>query len=372
VAGWFSNALKALLFTLLLLGVAPHSAQAVTKKIPGSVRVTPIERDGQILNLVEVGDLPSFALVDPTEDERGLTQEQKQELSETRRDILRKTLVGLVYASGESPVLVTENSVVVEDLKATRSEVDVVDNFQKAVNSQSWTGDITEEIAGYRRLRERAAAVIAFVWEAVVGSTIRTGKEFYEDGRHTKGYKEFGFTVVIRGEFQVGMGNINMMKNVARGVDVGFDFATKELVLRKVVRTESMDGGVALSTGPKIELRGYRASLEAQDKIENGHHIHGKSWYPPAIPGVSFAAEKFTGYASAGLLLSGNVFEWFMPFLPLYAANTVNEFDADYTLKRISVRPSYAVKFTVGKVKDWMSQHGLIARRAQNSCIAIF
>jgi hypothetical protein len=371
VAGWLSTLSKALLFTVLLLGVAPHSAKAVTKKIPRSVRVTPIERDGQMLNLIEVGELPSFAVEDPTEIEPGLNREQKQELSEARRDILRKTLVALINARGESPVLVADNSITLDNVKADRSQFDVVDNFQTVVDSRSWTGDTAAHLAGLRNLRERAAAIINFVWEAVVRSTLRTGKEFYKDGRATKGYKEFGFSFVLRGEFQVGMGHVSMMKNVARGIDVGYDFATKELVLRKVVRTESMSDGVALSTGPKIEMRGYRASLEALDRIDSAHHMHGKSWYPPAIPGVSFAAETFPGYASAGLLLSGNVFELFMPFLPLYAANTVNEFDADYSIRRISMRPSSAIQFTVRKVKEWMSGRGRVVG-AQNSCAAIF
>ncbi len=375
MTGWYSQVVEARLFaavfTVLLLGAVPQFVKAETRNLPRTVRVTPIERDGQILNLVEVGELPSFALEDPSENERGLNREQRQKLAEVRRDILRKTLIGLVSVRSESPVLVSDQSVTTIGTKTAPSQVDVIDQFQKVVHSRDWTGDTKRDLVGLRNLRVRATAIVAFVWEAVVRSTIVSGKEFYNDGKTTKGAREFGFSTVIRGEFQVGMGNINMMKTVARGLNVGYDFATKELVIRRVVRTESMSGGVALSTGPKIEIQGYRASLDAQERMEKGHHIHGQSWYPPAIPGLSFAAEKFPGFSSVGLLLSGNVFEWFMPFLPLYAANTVNQFDAEYSLRRISLRPSSAVHFTVNKVKSWMSERGLI-RRSINSCVAIF
>jgi hypothetical protein len=363
-----SNFSKIVLIVAVVVSATPSFAKAgkrssaakiASRVTPNKIAITPITKNGETTEVVELGNLPAITLVEPHEG--GLSQAQTEELSKVRVSLLRKILIGLGALKSNDPVLVTDDAVTVTNRASAPSEVDEIDQFQEAVNSSAWTGSSQEQLVRFRLQRDRAVALVKFAWDAVVISTKVSVAEFWRDRHDTDGAREFGFTIIIRGEFQIGMGNVAVMKNIARAIDIGFDFGAKEVVIRRSVRKESMGDGVALSTGPKAEFLPYRANLSDKEHDSEGRpitdkfHVEGLSLYPPAVPGVSVAAQKYPGYYSVGVLGSGNVFELYMPWIPLYLANTLNKFEADYTVTRVSIRPGNLMRLSVKAVKLWFA-----------------
>lgn len=375
---FFSLTLAAAAVSLLFVGAAKAGINEI--KNPDLVQIRPGVIDGLNVDIVKVGQLPVFSVRAELADS-SFTQADKVKLAEIRRDILDKTVTGLVLGASEHPMLIDDDKVI----KIKKSEVssefksDILESFREGISAKPVLGESALAVKKRKTLRERSAAIIGFLNENILKSTYRAGKSFVHDSKGTKGFREFGLSMVFRGELQIGAGKTNIMKTVARGIDIGYDIKSKELVIRMVKRHEKMDGGTAMALGPKMELRAYRANLDVQEHLSGEGHVHGKTWYPPAPPLVTFATESFPGYHSVGTALAFNVFD---VVVPTYLFNTVNEFDADYRVKRISLSPSRYMRLTVAAVKSglgsaaklsdrWMNKT-LGAGPSANQCRAIF
>ena len=66
---------------------------------------------------------------------------------------------------------------------------------------------------------------------------------------------------------------------------------------------------------------------------------------------LTFASESYPGYHSVGTAIAFNVFD---VVVPTYLFNTVNEFDADYAVRRISLSPVKYIGITVIAVRNWL------------------
>lgn len=320
--------------------------------------------NGGPVDFVKAGNLPEFAV----------RAEQSQQVKAVRRDILSKVINAIALGAGKGPMNISDTAAVQTVIKSQAlGDLQVVDALQDIREGLTAADQpIPERQSNTRKtLRQRAAAFIAFLNEAVIQSTRRAGQDFVSESRRSQGFREFGLSFVLRGELQIGVGKSNVMRTISRGLDIGYDFKSRELVLRTVRRHEHMDGGTAMALGPKIELRAYRANLEAQEHLNSIGHVHGKTWYPPAPPLLTFATESFPGYHSVGTAFALNVFD---AVVPTYLFNTVNEFDADYRVRRISLSPTTYLKASVRKVGRWM--RSLVAntsvRSSAGQCRAIF
>ena len=343
---------------------------------PNIVQIRSSIVNGENVDIVKVSNLPEFSVRAELADE-SLSQADKEKLSEVRRDILDKTVTGLVLGTSELPMLVGDNTVIKASVAGEKDQADIFSSFREGVSIKKVEGESEQASKKRKTLRERAAAIVGFLNENILRSTYRAGKDFVHDSKQTKGFREFGISLVFRGELQIGAGKTNFMKTVARGLDIGYDIKSRELVIRTIKRKEKMDGGTALALGPKMELRAYRANLDVQEHLSGEGHVHGKTWYPPAPPLVTFASESYPGYHSFGTALAFNVFD---VVIPTFLFNTVNEFDADYHVRRISLSPFSYVRLTVGAVRNWFSNHleKSLGRNASgagpsaNQCRAIF
>lgn len=355
----FKSMLTAVAVFVLFMGSAQATENAsgnisITEvKNPDLVQIRPSIVNGHNVDIVKVGNLPEFSIRAELPEE-SLSQANKEKLSEIRRDILDKTVTGLVLGASELPMLIDDDKVVkASNVKiATKVQSDFFDTFRAGITAKKVDGESEVEAKKRKTFREKTAAVIAFLNENILQSTYRAGKSFVSDSKATKGFREFGLSVVIRGEFQVGAGKVNVMRTLARGLDIGYDIKSKELVIRTVKRHEKMDGGTAMALGPKMELRAYRANLDVQEHLSGEGHVHGKTWYPPAPPLVTFASESYPGYHSIGTAFALNVFD---VVVPTYLFNTVNEFDADYRVRRISLSPVKYVRLTVAAVRTFIA-----------------
>ncbi len=356
---------------------ATQTIQISEIKKPDLVEIRPSIIDGLNVDIIKIGNLPEFAVRAELAD-TSFTQADKEKLSRIRRDILDKTVTGLVLGASELPMLIDDDKVIKAKnvIAATEVQVDLFDSLRAGIQIKRAEGETALITKKRKTLREGAAAAVGFLNENILASTYRAGKGFVSDSKGTKGFREFGISLVFRGELQIGAGKTNIMKTIARGLDIGYDIKSKELVIRTTKRHEKMDGGTAMALGPKMELRAYRANLDVQEHLSGEGHVHGKTWYPPAPPLLTFASESFPGYHSVGTALAFNVFD---VVVPTYLFNTVNEFDADYQVRRISLRPSSLARLTVAAVRNFFTTRvenfarvAVGARPSANQCRAIF
>lgn len=230
-----------------------------------------------------------------------------------------------------------------EEAKAL-ADVDV-EALQAAFVEQLKERDVAiDKLEGTRKYK-----VMKFIVDAVVTSTVEAWKDYKKNTMQSNGYREFGLSFVFRGELQMGAGKLNVMKAISRGFDIGIDFKSKEFVFRRVVRQEHMGDGLALTTDVKAEARIYRADLADKEHLSAEGEMHGKTWYPPAGPAVTLSGENFDGYNSVGAAIAFNPFDY---IVPLWWANTVNEFDAKYKVKRVPLSPVHYAKLLAVSVKD--------------------
>lgn len=362
----FKTLLATSLMVVIFIGSAAASEEQLKLteiKNPDLVQIQPGQINGEAVDIVRVGNLPEFAVRAELRAEN-LSQGEKEKLSEIRRDILDKVVTGLLLGASELPMTVSDESVIKVSSNKQTDSLDFFNAFRIGVLAKKINGE-SEQVEKQRKtLRERAASLIAFLNENILRSTYKAGKDFVHDTKGTKGYKEFGISLVFRGELQIGAGKTNIMRTIARGVDIGYDIKSKELVIRTVKRKEKMDGGTAMALGPKMELRAYRANLDVQEHASNEGHVHGRTWYPPAPPLLTFASESFPGYHSVGTALAFNVFD---VVVPTFLFNTVNEFDADYQVKRVSLSPTVYLRKALAALRLTP-----VARPSANQCQAIF
>ena len=182
-----SRIAKILIAALMMLALGMQSAIAsdVSSKIKISeisnsdtVRIQPSIVDGQKVDIVKVGNLPDV-VVRAESETSDFTNSEKEQLSEIRRDILDKTLTGLIAGATEQPMLVNDSSVIKVDgsSKSANASDDLLASFTSVDSSKQKT------------VREKARAFVAFLNEAILRSTYRAGQAFVQDTKKTKGFK---------------------------------------------------------------------------------------------------------------------------------------------------------------------------------------
>ncbi|MBL7688568.1 MAG: hypothetical protein JNJ49_11075 [Bdellovibrionaceae bacterium] len=160
-------------------------------------------------------------------------------------------------------------------------------------------------------------AFFSFLNRAIVLSTRDAYKEYRAMRTLQKGKTaEWGIQVVFKPEVQVGVGSVNITRNLPLVISIGYNKTLGRVVFRKGYRKEGMGEGSAMSVGAKVEVRFYR-------RHEGAVRIEGSSWYPPFIPIMSLVADSSPGYSSEGIAFGFNIAD----VIPgTYLMNTVNRF----------------------------------------------
>lgn len=186
-----------------------------------------------------------------------------------------------------------------------------------------------------RPVLEKFKSFFSFLNKAVILSTRDAYKEYRAMRQIQKGKTaEWGIQIVFKPEVQVGMGSINITRNLPLVISIGYNRTLGRVVFRKGYRKEGMGEGLAMSIGAKVEFRFYR-------RHEGAVRIEGSSWYPPSIPMLSLVADSSPGYSSLGIAFGINIAD----LIPgTYLVNTVNrfvEFDSIHTIA-LKLPPNWA------------------------------
>ena len=168
-----------------------------------------------------------------------------------------------------------------------------------------------------KTVMEKFKTFFSFINRAVVLSTRDAYKEYRAMRTLQKGKTaEWGIQVVFKPEVQVGVGSVNITRNLPLVISIGYNKTLGRVVFRKGYRKEGMGEGSAMSVGAKVEVRFYR-------RHEGAVRIEGSSWYPPFIPMVSLVADSSPGFSSEGIAFGLNIAD----VIPgSYLMNTVNRF----------------------------------------------
>lgn len=247
---------------------------------------------------------------------QSLSAAQKADFDQARRDMV--LAAARLAASGrlESLSLVRDDQALVlaPDEESLKEKKLAPLRPMETVLGLSDKSQVKERASGLRSL-------LKTLNEAILVSTYRAAKEYFQNGKTLKGLtNEFGLQVTLKAEFQFGLGRINITKNLPIVISLGYRKDTREVLLGLGRRSEVMSGGSAFSAGVKVELRKYSRISSTRGTAQ----VEGVSWYPPALPMLSLVGDHGANYRSAGIVFGLNVAD----LIPgLYFVNTVNEFE---------------------------------------------
>ncbi|MDX9730442.1 MAG: hypothetical protein RBT63_01610 [Bdellovibrionales bacterium] len=175
-------------------------------------------------------------------------------------------------------------------------------------------------------LRSKLVGAFQFVRDAIYTSAIEAYQYHRQVTREMRSHvKEYGIQIAFRLDVQIGMGNLNITKNLPVVLSFGYNREKRQLVFRSGFRQEKMSKGTAISVGVRMELRRYKLSVDEPDmpRYTSRGSIQGQSWYTPSIPILSPVADSGRGFQSEGLAIGVNLAD----LVPgSYLLNTVNAF----------------------------------------------
>lgn len=251
-----------------------------------------------------------------------LSAKEKEDLHESRRSMM-VAIARMVWAKKFSSVAI------VQDERAAY----LAPTAESIEKSGLEVSTPLENALGVGEKRDgRLKNFLKMLNEAILLSTFRAGKDHWENRKEMKGLaNEFGVQITLKGEFQFGLGSINITRNLPIVLGLGYRRDTREVMIRVGRRQESMSGGTAFSAGVKVELRKYQRVHPTVEGIQ----IEGASWYPPSLPMVSLVGDAGAHYRSVGVVFGVNAAD----LVPgLYFVNTVNGFkDRDLYTKSIAI-----------------------------------
>lgn len=199
-------------------------------------------------------------------------------------------------------------------------------------------------VTTYRNKTSKLKAFLRMMNEAVILSTFKSIKQHSENRTYIRKYSnEVGIQIVFKAEFQFGMGDVNITKNLPITLNIGYRKDTGEVLISVEQRSERMDAGTAFSAGLKVELKKYSKVNVPEDIADNFSNV-GTTWYPPSIPMLSFVGDSSPVRNAAGIVFGINLAD----LIPgLYFINTSNNY---------SDRKIYSKSIKIPNVKGWISK----------------
>ncbi len=331
-----------LLFPILANGQPPVRWENKSIQLPSDVRIESVassNKDTLILSEAQRVQIDKF----PTNSEdytsyRNLSDENKTSIQRIRRDVvlalaklsLKGKLNSLSIVQGNKAVHVEPNQKSLDDADLTL--VDPIDNA---------LGLDSTNLVTYRSKNSKLKSFLKMLNEAVLLSTFKSIKHHSESRTYMKKHSnEVGISIVFKAEFQFGIGDFNITKNLPININIGYKRDTREVIVSVGQRVERMNAGTAFSAGVKLELKKYSSINSPEDTIADV----GTAWYPPSIPVLSMVGDSSPRTHATGVVFGLNVAD----LVPgLYFLNTVNAY---------SDRKLYVKHIKLPDVKGWFGK----------------
>lgn len=272
---------------------------------------------------------------------RNLNPEDKTAFQKARRSIvlaltklsLKNRLRSVSVVKGNKAAQVTPTQSSLES-----SNLVLVDPIASALDLND------QNVITYRNKTSKLKAFLRMMNEAVILSTFKSIQQHSENRKYVRKYSnEVGIQIVFKAEFQFGVGDINITKNLPITFNIGYRRDTGEVLISVEQRSERMDAGTAFSAGVKFELKKYSKVNVPEDLAASISNV-GTTWYPPSIPMLSFVGDSSPTRNAAGIVFGINLAD----LIPgLYFINTSNNyFD----------RKVYSKSIKIPNVKGWVSK----------------